>query len=397
MLMNRCDRAAVEACPLTDAFRDGVLDLRAALASTLPTPSRDDMERILANPALLTFDPKRLLGQINAWEDSVGPQADVEARTIVGLLRYLAEGGVNSLTYSCTSREHHGGRRMFWFVPDYRGGIVLSGRGEEKIRGRRYLLQAIPKVLRPAFLAPAGFLFVDVDIKMAHMVAAAALTRDQQLLADLDADMHQACGDVVMPQAPDPAKRRGVGKITNSLMLCGGGWAALQHEWASHGVRLDEVTAATAWGRWWSGYPVLASLRDTWWMRGYLTQHGLKVIRPDGTRFSFAPSDLHGQGHPLYADRGGRGARHAAAFRSSFSALWRAIESSVLDRALGLVYAMCGHGVRLCLPMYDGALFLVPENGAEGFAELLCDAFEQAAREAGLVARAEATTRRRWG
>jgi hypothetical protein len=113
---------------------------------------------------------------------------------------------------------------------------------------------------------------------------------------------------------------------------------------------LGEHEAYRAWNAWWERYPDLQTLRDAWWDWTRATRSGLEVVRPNGSRFRFAPSELNG-GSPSYKGFGNWEARSATAFRSSFSSLWCAIESAILDRALTLLAPLRSEGLRLTLPL----------------------------------------------
>ena len=80
------------------------------------------------------------------------------------------------------------------------------------------------------------------------------------------------------------------------------------------------------------------------------------------------------------------------------SSLWRAVEGAVLDLTLSLLQPVqAATGLRLVLPMYDGALFAVPEQGADLGRRCVEAAFSTALAAAGVAAGVTAEVRPRWG
>lgn len=371
------------------------LDLREVLGAQLPKLSREDVERVYGSPATLHFDAADLMGRIDTWERAQGraPEDSASSGTVVGFLRAEALRGASTVFYNCTSREEHGGRRVAWFVPGHTGRAALSGSGAAAIKsGPHYQLQAIPRVLRPAFRAQPGRVLVDVDLESAFAAAAAAVTRDPQLTEDVALGVHQIVGDLLAGSDGTPERRRRLGKLVNGTMLCGGTWSTIRDAYAEVGVNVSatpDTQWAGAWEWWRARYNVLTAWMDSWHARCLGTRTGLTVTRVDGGRFSFSPAELNGGAAKYTSFHEGAG-RQLAAYRSTLSAIWRAVESPILDRALVLTADRAGRDVRLVLPMFDGALFEVDQHRGYERAGELRRAFNDAARESGVLVRAVA-------
>jgi hypothetical protein len=309
----------------------------------------------------------------------------------------MAREGQSRLTFNGTAWEERGGRRMCWHIPGYAGRSVLS-RDACKSIPAKFLLQAIPRVLRPAFTGDQWY--IDVDLGNAHLAAAAALAGDQQLQHDLlSSDVHQVVGDALAGSAPDVLLRRKIGKATNSALLCGGSWLALRHELAQHGLAFQDHVVERFWQAWWTRYPQLQAFRDWWWSGAFYTgalRKGITVVRPDGLSYRLSPSELDG-GHPRYEPFGSQLERRRAAFRSTLSSLWRAVEAAIMDRTFELLQGEPRQsGFRICLPMFDGLLGRADEQTAQKATQAAARAVAQAAAEAGIETRVKTATGRAW-
>ncbi len=305
-----------------------------------------------------------------------------------------------SLQPTLVWREQHGGRKYPTYLPTYKGPMVISEARWRKVRQPGgILLSCISRKHRPGFKAPLGTTFLDVDIDQCFPAILAALSGDRKLAQACQEDLHQVSGDVLAPGL-DPAKRRAIGKLFN-LSAVGGitatGWAFHLQD---HGLSVTQEEAQRMLESWWAGFPEARDFRDRW-ARAHraAAKKGdpLWIHLPGERSFHFAPGGVLGDSKGGYIVKTGTPAQRLdAAVRTTLSAVFRGIEGLLLDRALQLAFPLRREGVRLVLPVYDGALFQVPENTAAALSEEVRAGFAQALAEAGIAARVSTAWRATW-
>jgi hypothetical protein len=147
--------------------------------------------------------------------------------------------------------------------------------------------------------------------------------------------------------------------------------------------------------QWWARYPTFKAWVE--WFHGILSHHaaakrGLHISDPTGRVFSFCSAEVHGWKLDLDELDAEGGAR------SILSSLWRAAEGAILDRALLLLHTdgRVPPDLRLCVPMYDGALFCVPRAQAREGQERVEFAFDKALSEANVHTKVTIKTGECW-
>lgn len=381
------------------------LSLCRLLGSRVPSASCAEVDTWFADRAPLHVDHGALEAVLADWRADLPIDAEERARqaAAASLLVDAATRGA-SITFNALSRKKQGGRRYAFKVPGYSGPLILSQRGYKNLARPRVLLQAVPRALRPAVTPPPGLVFIDADIDRCFLAIAAALTGDVKLQADLADDIHQRVGDVLAAGAPAD-RRRKLGKLVNNALV--GGQTA-------YGLRqtLDEAGVHTGAGAG-VGYTTASKVRELWWARypafrdfvaelhgavrgRAASRQGFHVEAPDGRVFRFDRHELRGwkKGNAPTDARLGI----EAAARTVTSAVFRAIEGAILDRALQLMQPGSTQiGLRIAVPMYDGALFVVPADKAQERRALVSWAFRQALGDVGVVAGVSCDVRPRWG
>ncbi|MES2641031.1 MAG: hypothetical protein V4850_16190 [Myxococcota bacterium] len=368
------------------------MSLRERLHSKVPPTSFEDWAEWFYDLAPLRVDPAGMQAALQA----VAPvQRVVEFYSPGPVLEHLAEAGRlhESVSFNLAHREYRGGRTYCFYHPDRDGLDVTTGGYLRESDDPRVHLQAVPRAVRHLLLPPPEHVLVNVDIKSCFLAAAAALTGDPVLRADLDQDVHQLWGDHLVPEL-DREGRKGIGKLFNNALIGGMTEFGVARAFEERGVRVTVDRARAATAEWWSRYSRFADLRlHVWAMheRHRRARSAMWIEAPDGRMFHFDTRALDGTDRHEADPIGG-------ARRSTFSSLFRAVEGCVLDRALALVAAE-GYklGVRLVVPMYDGALFAVPERYGGCGKALVGGAFRQALLDVGVPARLDLELRRAWG
>ena len=111
----------------------------------------------------------------------------------------------------------------------------------------------------------------------------------------------------------------------------------------------------------------------------------LALCYPDGRRYTFDAATVRGAARrPAWVHITQPHQGLAAAFRTSFSAIWRGIEGAILDEAIHRIHALRPRGLRLVLPIYDGLLLQVPVAHATELADLVEAALHEAMCAVGL-------------
>lgn len=227
------------------------------------------------------------------------------------------------------------------------------------------LLSAVPKELRTAFRPPKGYRFWDFDMNRAHLTILALLSRDDAMLKWLEGDPHQETGDKLLTTVDDSMMRRKIGKAINSAIIAGASDVWLKIELEKHGICISESEAQFKIDQWWESFPkahVYRQEHDKMIDRlvsrneGYLLKFGKR------TMFRFDKDILSGKQCPKSWEVDGSMTKQSIqlkAKRSAFTALLRAWESYLMDHIFVKAHQM---DLKLACPMYDGALFLVPED-----------------------------------
>ncbi len=374
--------------------RDGVgrrgtaanLSLRDWLGSTMPPDaSAEQVEAVYGRRATLRVDPAVLEDRLVAWTATGGARRDP-------IVDALQRGVTQGLKYDAVYREHHGGRRYAYAVPGHRGPVVLSHHAWKRLPRPRAVLQSTPGALRPAVLPPVGHLFLDVDLRGAFPAIAAAVARDPAMQADVDDDIHRRVGEALVPRALHP---RAVGKALNNSLISGMTPFGVRRDLGAVGVPLMLSQAQALHAAWWARYPGFAV-----WVAGVehllrgqaCANQGVHFAEPTGRTYSYGRAEVRGW------DRDRDGLDPVAGARSILSSLWRAAEGAILDRALVLLHERRDetHRLNLAIPMYDGALFVVPEDNAEHGRAWVRWAFETALWESHVRTGATVDVRERW-
>ena len=304
------------------------------------------------------------------WRPEGPGRAPTEALPMIEWLLQHAGSGT-TFTFNAIWKEKQGGRSYPFFIPGYDGPLTISKRQYEAAgsQGPRHLLAAIRRDVRALFRLPEGWNLVEVDFKSCHSALALALSGDDQLAADLDGDVHQTIGDMLAPDQ-EPPRRRGLGKAVNNAMLFGIGAAGLKRlvpDEIGRGTTMKKANAA--WTSWWARYPKLAAFRDrvqNLVRQAQTERRSLEVIAPSDRASRFREDEVAGT-----FKKHGPAPGPDGAWRSIFSACFRAAEGDLLDRTLAHFHENSKAGGRLVLPIYDGLLAAAP-TGAEdaAFAEL---------------------------
>jgi hypothetical protein len=200
-------------------------------------------------------------------------------------------------------------------------------------------------------------------------------------LAAAARDFHQDAGDAMAPHLP-PAQRRRIGKLFNNavvgLITPHGLHAAIRRA----GIQTTLEQAAGQHARWWARFPAARLLRDTWvadHRRAAADNRPLAIRYADGRTYTFDAGTVRGTAlRPRWAHLRSPASRLQATIRTTFSALWRGAEGT------------------LVLPMYDGLLLQAPTPAAEALAESAHDALVRALADVGVPATAAVEIRPDW-
>jgi hypothetical protein len=313
------------------------------------------------------------------WRPEGPGRTPVEAAPLIALLREHALSG-EPFTFNALWREKQGGRMYPFMIPAYRGPITISKRQYEGSRPR-HLLAAIRRDVRAVLEPPPGSTLLELDFKSCHAAIGFALSGDAQLGADLDGDIHQVVGNLVLPQG-DERQRRDFGKSLNNAMFFGQsphGFGHLAKDYL--GVIPPEDLCIKIWNGWWVRYPRLADFRDR--VNGLVLQAqasrgAVEIEAPSGRTSRFSPAEVLGEvgaGRPAPGPGG--------AWRSVFSACFRAVEGDVLNQTLRHFHAD-SEGGRLVLPLYDGMLVAAPAGSERPIGDALMRAAERAVQDLGI-------------
>lgn len=305
-----------------------------------------------------------------------------------GLIAFLRErvAIAQQFTFNALWREPQGGRMYPFLIPSYSGPITISRRQYDKVTGpgQRLLLSAIKRDVRALFEPPPGWALLELDFRSCHPAIGLALSKDEQLRADIRADIHQVVGDAFAARLADPVARRRFGKYVNNAMLFGLTPEGLR-DYAQRALQPPPSRAQTtaAWEAWWRRYPEL------WRFRAQVEECVLSargvglaitVVAPSGRTSRFSRAEVIGA-----PKAGRRGTRDAAAVtRSVFSACFRAVEADLLDHTIRLFRVRGGPG-RIVLPLYDGMIVAAPERDVRRVEQELEAAARGAALELGLA------------
>lgn len=362
-----------------------------------------DLPRVSADEARAWFDPGSLvalrpdraaLGSlVDAWCAEDGARGHASAVT---WLRTLPD----VLAISLVRREREGGRRYAFHIPGYRGPVVVSERRFRELGRRpRHLLPAIPRRVRPAFSAPPGHCYIVIDINRCFLVLLATVANDDALLAAAAGDFHQQAGDAMAPHLT-PTQRRRVGKLFNNAVVGMITPHGLQEALRRAGIATTPQQAAQLHDRWWASFVAARRLRDAWIAgQKHLAEEGrpLAIRYPDGRTYTFDAATVRGAApRPRWAHLRSPSQRLDAATRTTFSALWRGVEGTIIDQWLRLLHPLRRQGLRLVLPMYDGLLLQAPTPVASHLAQSAHAALRRALTDVGVPATATCTIQAAW-
>jgi hypothetical protein len=328
-----------------------------------------------------------------SWRPEGPGRTPIDAAPLIAYLREHAVSG-EPLTYNVLHRENHGGRLYPFYVAGYEGPLTISKNkyNEAGRRGPRLLLAAIRRDVRALLEAPTGWSLLELDYRACHAAIALALSGDEQLAADLERDIHQATGDRFVSDVDDPAKRRDIGKFLNNAMLFGISAQGLrQHALLLLGRLPRDGTGQGVLNAWWARYPRLAAFRDeveTLVRDAQLLRCALEIVAPSGSVSRFSAGEVAG-----VVGRGRQAPGRDGAWRTVFSAAFRAVEGDLMDLVFRH-FAASRVGGRLALPIYDGALVAAPRDLVEGVQQALLAAAKKAVEELG-VPQLEAVVKRR--
>ena len=307
-----------------------------------------------------------------------------DALPLVAFLREHAVAG-EAFTFNAVPREDQGGRMYPHYLSAYQGPVTISDNKLTAARrnGRSLLLSSIRRDVRALMIAPAGWTLMELDFRSCHAAIGLALTGDEQLATDVDADVHQVIGDLAFSGEPDPAARRSYGKELNNKMsfwFTIVGLAGLTEDLL--GRPPADGTGEKAWRAWWGRYPSLEALRDEVQAlvqkAQALGQH-LEIVAPSGCVSKFDRRELMGRSFKDTPDR-----HPDVMWKTVFSAVFRAVEGDLLDGTLRNFHADNAGG-RPVLPLFDGALVAAPSGNEEAVIRALDSAAARAAADLGVV------------
>ena len=371
------ERGSLRRVPLTSAaeVRDWFAD---RVPMVLPPQA---VELLDAWEAELRDAPSSIPG----WRP-VGPGRRPE--DALPMVTYLRECAVNgeSFTFNAVPREKQGGRMYPTYFTAYPGPVTISDNksAEAKRAGRSLLVSAIRRDVRALIEAPPGWSLIELDFRSCHAAIGVALTGDEQLAADVDADVHQVIGDLAFGSEPDAKVRRAYGKELNNSMFYGRtvhGLARLTEDLLRRPPK--DRTGERAWNAWWSRYIDLAAFKNE--IENLvknaqtLGQH-LEIVAPSGRVLKFSHQELMGRSFKGKPDK-----HPDEMWRSVFSAIFRAVEGDLLDGTLRHFHD-ANAGGRPVLPLYDGGLFAAPEGDEESVSAALEAAAAKAAADLGVEA-----------
>ena len=335
--------------------------------------------------------PRSALAAIDGVEAPTDASGFISAMSspLLPLLRThaLQDGRLREVTFNALYREKHGGREYPLICTDYDGPLMITKKAYRTTK-TRYLLSAIPRIVRRHLGLPSGWVLVVGDFKSCHPAIAFALTADPALGEDLaTGDIHQVTGDWILAAASNWAAtaRRELGKAVNNAMLFGlterGIAACIQR---ALGVPIDGAWATYVWHAWWSRYPLLAEYRNQ--AHAFVQYCGandeaLNILSPGGWRSHFSPAELRG----AVAAGPGHGQGPEAAARSVFSAVFRGIESDLLRLTITHFHGTASeHEGKGVLPLYDGLYIGARTDRVNQVVQALEDAGRRAADELGI-------------
>ncbi|MBW2256761.1 MAG: hypothetical protein JRI25_19500 [Deltaproteobacteria bacterium] len=344
-----------------------------------------------ALPVLDRWDAE-LLGSMPpsfpGWKPEGPGRTPFEAAPLVAFLRHHAQAGT-PFSFNALWREQQGGREYPFHIPGYAGKLTISKRAynDAKTHTSRLMLSAIRRDVRALLRLPPGWTLITGDFKSCHGYLAFGITGDPDLARDLAAGFHQVTGDWIVDHSVEKAKRRDFGKLVNNSMLFGLSAYGLQRhvqEVFEHDPGIE--WASWAWDAWWARYGSVRAFREEVQdvvRQAQLDRRGLVIVSPAGWKSTFYRAEVMGKvakgsSKPSKGPEG--------AWRTVFSAIFRAVEGDLLQRTLAHFHAdRARHGGQPVLPLYDGLLVAAPIGREEEVWAALEAAGELAAGEMGVL------------
>ncbi len=374
------------------------------LPGRVPAVSKNDIERAL-QPAPLIVDPASLRRLLTT------SHLDDGNNSLAQRLCACAAADVSELAFNAIGARRRCGRRYALAVPATPSHLLLTTRQVDdwtydKAGPRRFraglpkaaYLANIPRSVRKAFAAPQGSLLIDFDIRSAHHAIAAGISGDPALLTAVSEGIHAVTGTLLAPHLP-PEIRYQVGKRCNSALQACCGPEGLLEQLNKAGVSTTLPQAEDALRGWWARFPTLARfVRACFVWVDQIRRSGRNLKLADGDRTLAYYDRAFIGGRVWHRDQDGRFYKGVTDLqrppRSIWTGILRGIESLLMDR---IFMAAHGLGLRLAMPLYDGALWVAEADRAHELAGTLKIAADDILREAGIPTEGKIKVRRSWG
>lgn len=263
----------------------------------------------------------------------------------------------NLLSFTHLASPRRCPRRYPIILPKESKASFFMKSSETEEIDKMILLSSLPKEYYSAFVPPDGYEFFDWDMKSAHATILASLSNDEVMLKWVAGDAHQSTGDLLFSMITNQKQRRQLGKETNSAMISGCSWKWLSWFSSENGIDLTEDQAKVLHNSWWSRFPNALIFREN--HKKMIDEHidekkSYRLKMNGRTMFDFDWRILAGK-FQLNDWPKDEAKRKIKAEMSAFTALLRAHESMMLDLVVARAQDL---GLKVVIPMYDGALFL---------------------------------------
>ena len=238
---------------------------------------------------------------------------------------------------------------------------LLTRRNTDALKNK-ILLSGLHKKFRKTFRAKPGHRIIDWDLNRAHFTFLGNIANDEALIKAAKSDPHTYTGNLFGSTVTDLEERRNLGKRINSAIISGCTAKWLIRELRSNGIQMHWDDVQTGLDLWWERYPeALAYKKAHHDMISKKQQMSQKHTLMVGKRhlYHFDQSTLNGKNNNIETWPKTIEGRKLKAQRSAFSVELRAHEAYLMDFVFSIAHQ---HGMQLILPMYDGAMWQIPED-----------------------------------
>lgn len=319
----------------------------STIQTPFPSPSREDSTMALQST------PWHL--DRSFWQANYTPAAYPDTPLTTYIDKWITDGH-STLQYDHIANPKRCPRRYPIIAPQLRCSTFLLSQSDLTESDQRLYLSNLPKRLRPVLQPKPGAYILDFDLSQAHLHIAAMLSGDTQLKQDLQDDLHQNTGDHFAEFSDCANSRRAFGKRFNNAIMMGISPDGVMKMYTKvFGYRSDIPTVQqveSLYMDWWVRYPTLKSYRieHADYLRDLRNKNQGYQIKYGRNMATYSSEDIQGE---LYKQTKTR--KWTEILRSTWSRYITAYEAAIME---GIFVLAHHHGLRMGLPMYDGAMWV---------------------------------------